>query len=169
VTEAAEIFAMTPEQAAAKLAEMTTVYRNDQAVDPLHQKYADPAWRTRLELGSPEARAEFDRLVVARASADPVQAAMTGMLPERATSELRLMESTASFLRDIGVRDEVVKQTLSADKVSRAEYETVKNWRADALKNDEWTKKLLAGDREAQRQLVLANIVLTAEISEDAA
>jgi hypothetical protein len=162
-------FSMTPEQATEKLAQMTTAYRNDQLVNPLHQKYADPAWRARLELGSPEVRAEFDQLVTARAAADPVQAAMTGMIPERASSDLRMMEHTASFLRDIGIRDEVVKQTLSADEVSRAEYDAVKNWKADALKNEEWTKKLLAGDREAQRQLVLANIVLTSQIRKDAA
>jgi hypothetical protein len=52
-------------------------------------------------------------------------------------------------------------------RVTKAEYRATEIWKADRMADSEWTKKYMAGDREAKRQMSLANIILTGGIREE--
>jgi hypothetical protein len=104
VSDGADISALTPDQAAAKLAEMTAAYRGPSSENPqaqLNRMYADPEKRQKLEAGDGATRREFDQLAQAAAKIDPVDSVMSGFLPDIPTSEMRLMSEAASWLRDI--------------------------------------------------------------------
>lgn len=172
MTDNTDVWSMTPEQAAAQLNEMATAYRATQPADPqaeLNKAYADPKFQEKLNAGSPEARAEFDRLVAAAADQNPVAAAMSGTLPDVPSSEQRLMASTASWLGEMEMPGAVIEQALSGRPVSQAEFDLVRAHREKLLNNAEWTKRLLAGDLEARQQLVAMNIVIANGAEEKAA
>jgi hypothetical protein len=154
-----------------KLAQMTKEYleANRPKFDPVADRYQSKGHRIdRLVSGDPKERAHFEEALKAKAEADPVEVGMSGDLPEVPSSELRQMAVGAGWLRDIGVSEGAIKEMLSGRQAPHEEYEAVKRWKADALRNSEWTKRLLSGDQEAQRQLVLANIVLTNGVLEAA-
>jgi len=167
----ADAWGLTAEQATAKLDAMTKQYleANRPKHDPIAERYQSKGHRIdRLVSGDPKERAHFEEALKAKAEADPVEVGMSGDLPEVPSSELRQMAVGAGWLRDIGVSEGAIKEMLSGRQAPHEEYEAVKRWKADALRNSEWTKRLLSGDQEAQRQLVLANIVLTNGVLEAA-
>jgi hypothetical protein len=171
MTDTPDAWSMMPEQAAAALAEMTAAFRATQPVSPqqqLDEKYADPKFRARLDAGSLEARAEFDHLVKAAADADPVQAAMTGSLPEIPDSSLRLMADFAGYLREVGLRDEVVQEALENRQTSQAIHDEAVAWRERHLKDEAFVKAYLGGDQEAVQKITLCSIVLAQPIAKGA-
>jgi hypothetical protein len=68
------------------------------------------------------------------------------------------------LLRELGIRDEVVMQTLSGREVSQAEFEAVKNWKERTMRDPEFTKKYLSGDPDARQKMTLAAIVLSSNV-----
>jgi hypothetical protein len=168
MTEAVDAFALTPEQAGDKLAAMTKEYRGEPSKEPkdvLQRNYNWPAWREKLEAGDGATWKEFDELAKAAAEADPVKAVMSGNLPDVAPSEHRLMEHTASTLREIGIRDEIIKDVIAGThEVTKQEWDLTVQWKQDHMEDLEWVKSLLSGNAKARRELALATIILNGGI-----
>jgi hypothetical protein len=130
----------------------------------------DKAWSGKLLSGDLTATKEFNDLTTMVAEGgDGVAVAMSGVLPPAANGEMREMAGLTEFLRDIGIRDEVIRETLSGGTVSQAEFEATKRWHDQHMRDQEFTKKWLAGDPEAAKQMTLAHIILSSEIKQAAA
>jgi hypothetical protein len=136
---------------------------------------ADKAWTGKLLAGDTAVKQEWNGLHERAARGDDqekeaaslserVVAAMTGNLQSAPDSEAELMNVTAGLLRELGIRDEVVMQTLSGHEVSRAEFDLVKNWKERTMRDPEFTKKYLSGDPDARQKMTLAAIVLSSNI-----
>ncbi len=136
---------------------------------------ADKAWTDRLLAADPAVKQEWnglhervargdDEAKVAESLGERVSAAMTGSLQSMPDSEAELMNVTAGMLRELGIRDEVIVQTLSGQEVSQVEFDAVKHWQTRALQDAEFTKKYLNGDPEARQKMTLAAIVLSSAI-----
>lgn len=95
---------------------------------------------------------------------DKIDIAMLGQLPAGANGEIRELAGTAEFLRDVGIRDEVVRATLAGAEVTQAEFDATKRWHDQHMRDQEFTKKWLSGDPEAARQMTLAHIILGSNI-----
>ena len=166
-----DISTLTPEQASARLTELAAAHRGPPSQDPkdvLDRRIADPAFGAKLKAGDVEARAEWQRLTTAAADANPVEAAMSGQLPEMPDSDLRLMANTAGMLRDIGIRDEVIRETLQDHEVTQADHDATRIWLKQHEADKEWCKKLRAGDIEAKQRFMLASIILSSSIKKAA-
>src|SRR5690348_492003 len=163
----ADSLALTPAEAGAKLAELTTAHRGPPSQDPkdmLDRRIADPSFNAKLLAGDAEARAEWQRLTVAAADADPIEAAMTGALPDMPDGDLLVMKNTAEMLRELGISDGVVREVLSEATYTQAEHDATKIWLKQHEADEEWCAKLKAGDIEAKKQFMLASIILSSPI-----
>jgi hypothetical protein len=130
----------------------------------------NPEWTGLLLGGDAAATKEWHALHGLIASADDrVSSAMAGTLPEVPDSDHRLMSNTASLLRDLGVSEPTIQQTLEGREVTQQEYDAVVAWKTQHLRDKEWTKSLLAGDVEAVKQFTLANIVLSSTVKKEKA
>jgi hypothetical protein len=165
-------FSLSPEQAGAKLAELTATYRGAPSEHPqskLNRLYADPEKRGKIEAGDGATRREFDALAQAAANADPVEAALAGQLPDVPSSELRQKSELASFLRTLGLRDEVVREAIDTDStVNRETHDAAKDWKARNLSDETFVKAYLNGSVEHVKQVTLCNIILMQPIAEKA-
>jgi hypothetical protein len=97
--------------------------------------------------------------------------ALAGVLPEGHVDfgpgpSLRDQAAAVPVLRKMGIGDDAIRQILEDKPVSRREYQLAEQWRNDHLTNAEWTKKWLAGDAAAGREMTLCSIVLASEIDE---
>jgi hypothetical protein len=129
---------------------------------------ADKAWSEKLLSGDAAATKVWHELHGLIASGDDrVSSAMAGALPDIPDSEHRLMSNMAGMLREIGINEGTIQQTLEDREVTQAEFDAVANWKAQHLHDKEWTKSWLAGDVEAAKQMVLANIVLSSSIKKE--
>jgi hypothetical protein len=79
------------------------------------------------------------------------------------------MIGVAGMLREIGIRDEVIRQTLTSKEVTQAEYDAVKSLKAERMRDHAWVKEYLAGNGPHKRDMMLMNIVLTSPIKKEAA
>ena len=148
-----DVEAMSPEQAGAKLAELLK----------------NPDWRDRYLKGAGPAVKEHNSLAQKKSEGgDRLDRIVAGteepawfetISPANPVSTSNLIK-TASWFRDIGFNDQQIRQVLSGERVSRAEYEAIKLWRADRIGDREWTERLLAGDHQATRELLLASTVI---------
>ena len=96
---------------------------------------------------------------------------MAGILenaPFQSSGHLEMVAATSMF-REIGISDAVIRQTLTDQEVTQAEHDAVSKWKADRLRDQDWTKKYLAGDGDQVRDMLLANIVLSSNIKQSAA
>jgi hypothetical protein len=166
-------YSLTAEQATAKLAEMTKAYQaTKRSDDPVTDRYADNKGRVdRLVSGDPKERAKFDALMAKKAEADPVEAVMTGTLPDVPSSEHRQMNELASYLKSLGHPDAVVREALTTEDapISQELHNQLKAWKAKALSNPEWSKAYLSGSVEHRLQMESAIIALMHPIAEKAA
>jgi hypothetical protein len=136
---------------------------------------SDAAWRDRLMQGDIATKKEWTALTETIAVGDPIDAVMAGVNPAGNTQIDFSGGNAASYadqvkavpeLRSAGMGDDVIKQVLSDQPVSRAEYDAVKSWHDGALRDQDFTRRYLAGDREAVRQMTLASVVLSSDIAE---
>jgi hypothetical protein len=145
------------------------------ASEKLATLQADKDWTGKLLAGDAAVTQEWnglhervhrgdDEAKEAKSLADRVAAAMTGDQRSLSDPEAKQMNATAAMLREIGIRDEVVTQTLSGRDVTQAEFDVVKNWQTRAMRDSEFTKKYLNGDPEARQKMTLAAIVLSSNI-----
>jgi hypothetical protein len=136
---------------------------------------ADKAWTGKLLAGDVSVTQEWnglhervhrgdDEAKEAKSLADRAAAAMTGDQRSLSDPETKQMNATAAMLRELGIRDEVVTQTLTGRDVTQAEFDVVKNWQTRALRDEAFTKLYLTGDPEACQKMTLAAIVLSSNI-----
>jgi hypothetical protein len=145
------------------------------AGEQLANLQADKAWTDKLLAGDPAVKQQWnglheraargdDQIKSADTLGERVVAAMTGSPQSAPDSEAQLMTVTAGMLRELGIRDEVVMQTLSGHEVTQAEFDVVKHWKERTMRDPEFTKKYLSGDPEARQKMMLAAIVLSSNI-----
>jgi hypothetical protein len=144
-----------------------------EAATRLNELKADVAFRDRyLAGGVTEARQMTALQEMLNKSDNPdVDRAMAGLLddsPIQRSSHLQMI-GAAGMLREIGIRDEVIRQTLTGHEVTQAEYDAVKNLKAERMKDHAWVKEYLAGNGPHKRDMTLMNIVLTSPIKAGAA
>jgi hypothetical protein len=128
---------------------------------------ADKEWGAKLIAGDAEANREFRELQLKIDSADPADmaaVAMSGNIGEMPDSRVKLMAETAGMLREIGIREEIIEQTLKGHEVSPDEYKQVEAWKARQMKDPVFVKAYLSGDPEARQKMVLSAIVLSGGI-----
>jgi hypothetical protein len=173
-------FRATPEQATQALADMSAAYRPAPSATPtdaagararLAELAANPKWTSDYLNGNTAARQEFEAVTKLIATGSDVDMAIAGLLPEAHVdfgpgAPLRDQAAAVPFLRHLGIGDEAIKQLLSDQPVSRREYQLAEQWRNSHMKNAEWTKRWLAGDHDAAREMTLCSIVLASEIDE---
>jgi hypothetical protein len=128
----------------------------------LDARIQDKDWSARLLNGDIAAKKEMKELTskIADGGDDVVAVAMSGKLPDTATTDQRHMAATADLFRSLGIRDAVVTQFLSGHQVSASEFELVSNWKKESMGDPEFVKRLLAGEVKARQQMTLANSVL---------
>ncbi|WLA53194.1 hypothetical protein [Bradyrhizobium diazoefficiens] len=138
-----------------------------EAATRLDQLKADPKWTSSFLSGSPTQLQEFRDLHGIIAKGDHVDMAMSGLMPEQPSSGHREMAGTAAMLRELGIDDRIIKETLIGHMVTKPEYEATERWKKDAMSNPEFVKLYTGGDNEARRKMTLANIILTGGIKEN--
>ena len=79
------------------------------------------------------------------------------------------MAGTADLMRDLGFQPKAIAETLSDAKPTAEDIERARTWKASAMKNSEFANRYLAGDQDAQREMMAANIVLSSQQREIAA
>jgi hypothetical protein len=139
-----------------------------EAATRLNELTADTAWRDRyLAGGLTEAREIHALQEMLNKSDNPdVDRAIAGLLddsPIQRSGHLQMI-GVAGWLRDNGVRDEVIRQTLTGQEVTQAEHDAVARLKAERMSDHAWTKEFLAGNGQHKRDMTLMNIVLTSPI-----
>jgi len=131
---------------------------------------ADKAWSEKLLSGDAATTKEFHDLATMVADGgDHVERALAGNLPDVPDSKIKTMNGTVAMLRELGIRDEVIRQTLEDHEVTQAEYDATLAWQTRAMKDQFWVKAYLEGDPDAARQMMLATIVLSSTVKREAA
>ncbi len=130
---------------------------------------SDQAWRDRfLSGGDPAATKEFHELTSAvAAGGSDVEIAMSGALPDLPNSELRMMAGTAEMLREIGLRPEVIRQTLEGHEVSKAEFDATAAYKSRMMKDPNFVKAFLSGSAEEGQKVMLMSIILSSNIKQE--
>lgn len=140
-----------------------------EAATRLDQSKSDPSWTESFLGGHPERVKEFHDWHELAAKGDSVDLAMAGMYMEGGNTADHLTQmGTAAVFRELGIRDEITRDVL-ADKhtVTQAEYNATKVWKEDRFNDKEFVAKLMSGDREAKRKVMLANIILSGGVREE--
>jgi hypothetical protein len=133
---------------------------------------ADSGWAGRLISGDVHVAKEYRELsAMVAGGRDEVAIAMAGsILPEMMpTAELTLMAGTAQMLREIGIPDPAIKQTLSNHEVTQAEHDATVAWKSRMLKDPVFVKAYLANEAEPRQKMALAAIILSSNIRRAAA
>jgi hypothetical protein len=122
---------------------------------------ADQKWRERLMSGDVAATKEFHELTgMVAEGGDDVEIAMSGKLPDVPDADQKLMAGTASWLRELGLSDGVIRETLEGKGVSQAAFDAVTLWRTQRMRDPAFSQKFLANDAEALRLMTTANTVI---------
>lgn len=139
----------------------------------LNERSGNKAWADKLLAGNVEIVREFNSLSeLAALGGDRFEAVMNGTAEaspfETVTGgELSThnMQQLVGFLRDAGLSDGTIREAHEATPVT-AEYKAEAKRFGDQLKsNPDWCKRLLAGDKEAQRQLLALNVIKLAPVA----
>jgi hypothetical protein len=127
---------------------------------------ADNGKGAKLLAGDVETNREFSELTAMAAGDDAstVAAAMAGNLGDMPNSSVKIMAETAGMLREIGIREEIIEQTLKGHEVSAEEYKLVEAWKARQMKDPVFVKSYLSGDPEAREKMTLASVILSGGI-----
>jgi hypothetical protein len=123
----------------------------------------------KLLAGDAEVNREYRELRAKADNPDPadtVAAAMTGNLGAMPDSEVALMANTAGMLREIGVRESIIEETLRGHVVTEQEYKLVEAWKARQLRDPVFVKAFLSGGAEECHKMTLAAIVLSGGIKD---
>lgn len=134
----------------------------------LNELKSDVAWRDRYLAGGLTEARQINELHEAINKGDnpDVDKAMAGILDDGPIqrSEHMQMIGAAQWMREKGIRDEVIREALTGKGVTQQERDAVERLKADRLRDHAWTKEFLAGNGEHVRDMTLMNIVLTASI-----
>jgi hypothetical protein len=123
----------------------------------------DREWSDRFLSGDPRARQDFKELT-AKASEEhdvtnpvdaPFQTTSGGELPPRAVA------AWVGGMRELGVPDGAITEVLEGKQFSAEQVATATHWKARQMRDPIWCAAYLAGDLECQRQMLVANAVIT--------
>ena len=148
--------APTPDQAVAKLAELQN----------------DKNWTGKFLSGNGPEVAEFRSLTeIAIKSGDRIDKAIAGVLDDAPIQQSGHMMNIAAaeMFRDLGIRDEVIREALMGKPVTQAEYDAVARLKAERMRDHAWVKEYMAGNGQHKRDAMLMDIVLTSPIKKEAA
>jgi hypothetical protein len=122
-----------------------------------------------LLAGDPATNKDYRDLQNMVANVDPndqVAVAMSGNIGEMPDSELRLMSNTADMLRDFGIREEIIADTLRGHEVTALEMKQVEAWRERAMRDQTFVRSWLSGDPEARQKMVLSQIIVSGGVKD---
>jgi hypothetical protein len=144
-----------------------------EAVAKLDSLKADPVWRDAWLNGDPVRAAQYrdlNELATRQLASNETEAALAGRLEPGFQPAGRLENlAMVDLLRNLEIRDEVIRQTLNGQEVTQEEFNLAKRWKADHMGDKEWSAKYLAGDALAKREKMLCDIILSSPIKEKAA
>jgi hypothetical protein len=123
----------------------------------------------KLLAGDAEVNREYRELRAKADNPDPadtVAVAMSGNVGEVPDSDVALMANTAGMLREIGISEPVIEQTLRGHEVSALEMKQVEAWRARAMSDQTFVKLWLSGDMEARRKMALSQIIVSGAVKD---
>ncbi|KRR22635.1 hypothetical protein CQ14_30985 [Bradyrhizobium lablabi] len=143
------------------------------AATRLNELKSDAGWRDRYLGGGITEQREITALqeIINKGDNPDVDKAMAGLLddaPVQRSGHMQMI-GVAQMLREAGVRDEVIRETLTGKAVTQAEYDAVARLKAERLRDHAWTKEFLAGNGEHKRAMTLMNIVLSSPIKKEVA
>jgi hypothetical protein len=143
-----------------------------EAASRLSELKADTAWRDRYLAGGVTEKREITALqeMLNKSDNPDVDRAMAGVLddgPFQRSSHMQMI-GIAGMLRELGIRDEVIRETLIGKEVTKAEHDAVARLKADRMRDHAWVREFLAGNGQHKRDMTLMNIVLTSPISKEA-
>jgi hypothetical protein len=127
----------------------------------------DREFGAKLLSGDANANREFSELQAKADSIDPadqVAVALSGKIGEMPDSSVKMMAETAGMLREIGIRESIIEETLRGHMVTQQEYDLTAAWKARQMKDPVFVKAYLSGDAEARQKMTLAAIVLSGGI-----
>lgn len=102
-------------------------------------------------------------------SAAPIDKAMAGEFLDGVIqpSGHLVQIGVASHLREIGIREEIIKDVVGGTHaVSKEEYAATERWKAERMRDPEWVKRYLAGEGEPKEKMMLADIILSGGVKE---
>jgi hypothetical protein len=139
----------------------------------LNELKADTAWRDRYLAGGLVEARQINELHEAMRNGDnpDVDRAMAGILDDGPIqrSEHMQMIAVAQWMKEKGLRDEVIREALAGKGVTQQKRDAVERLKADRMRDHAWTKEFMAGNGQHVRDMTLMNIVLTSSIKKDAA
>src|SRR6266403_5626346 len=129
----------------------------------LNTLIADKDWGAKLLAGDAATNREYRDLssMAANVDANTIAVALSGEIGEFPDSGLKQMAATAGMLREIGIGEEIIEQTLRGHEVSSDEFKLVEAWKARQMKDPVFVKSYLSGDAEARQKMTLAAIILS--------
>jgi hypothetical protein len=135
-----------------------------EAATRIDQLKQDPAWRDGFLKGGPAQLREYGELQALVAKGDDVDAAMAGVLPDFADADLQQMAGTAGMLRDMGFPPTAIRETLSSKEATQADVDRAIAWKNENMKSKDFVDRLMRGEPDAARQLMVANIILSSPL-----
>jgi hypothetical protein len=183
-------YSMSPQQAGAKLAEMSVEYSGAEVVDiaktpeeatkKLQQLFSTPEWVNKLQAGSPSAHEEWQTLIQLKSQENTIDDIVNGTAvppPFETVTEgnlsTRNLVLSAEWLREIGVPPEGVKHVIESlqpgatSKFTKEDVAWARSNRDRLMQTQEWVDRLLKGDGAARHALVALNAILVAGAAED--
>jgi hypothetical protein len=82
----------------------------------------------------------YDRFFADVDPNDAVAVALSGNIGEMPDSSVKMMAETASMLREIGVRESIIEETLRGHEVTQQEYDLAAAWKARQMKDPVFVK-----------------------------
>lgn len=138
-----------------------------EASNRLNQAQADKNWTQSFLGGNPARVKEFNEWHELAAKGDSTDLAMAGLYQPGGMNSRDHIQNmgTAAMLQEAGIRPQIIRDVLT-DKhtVTQAEYDATKLWKEDRMTDPEFVKRYLAGDSEAKRKMLLADIILTGDV-----
>ena len=101
------------------------------------------------------------------AADDNIELAIAGALPDVPDSDLKHLAGTAQILKELGINEGTIRQTLENRPVTQQEHDAVAALKIQKLRDHEWTKALLSGDAQATKDFTLMGIVLSSPIKQE--
>src|SRR5439155_16679015 len=141
------------------------------AVARLNELRESPEWREKWLAGNPREGREYKDLqaIIEKGENAAVDKAMAGIMddaPFQQSGHLEMVAATQMF-RELGIRDEVIREFLTDRPVTRKEHDLVAQWRAEKLRDSEWVKKYMAGEGLQRREMMIASGILSTSIRQE--
>jgi hypothetical protein len=128
---------------------------------------ADKDRGAKLLAGDAEVNREYRELRAKADNPDPadqVAVAMSGNLGDMPDSSTKEMAAAADMFREIGIREEVIEETLRGRELTPLEFKLVEGWRTRAMRDPIFVKAFLSGDPEARQKMTLSAMALSGGI-----